>query len=114
MAGGDAFFSKVRNRWTETGADTNGGGVTVTKSAPSTLTWRHVVTQITVSGDVTAIVTVESPASTVLWRKRYSGAFADTVTFVPGTVVGGAGEAILVKISAGTTNTEANISGFTI
>ena len=111
---GDYFFGKVKDRWTSTAADTNGGGVTVTKTAPSPTTKKLIATQISVSGDAAALVTVESPAATVLWRKRYAGSFSDTVTFVPGTVAGADGQAMLVVISAGTANTEANLSGFTI
>jgi len=100
--------------WTETAADTNGGGVTATHSAPPVATHRHVVTDVDVSSDAAALVTVESPSSSVIWRKRYAAAFADSKTFPPGMLIGVAGQAVIVRISAGTTNSEANISGYTV
>lgn len=98
--------------WTETAADTNGGGVTATHAAVTSRT--HVVTGIDVSGDAAALVTIESPASTVLWRMRYADAFTDSKVFPPGVIKGVEGQAVLVKVSAGTANSEANISGYTI
>ena len=98
--------------WTETAADTNGGGVTATHAAETGKS--HVVTGIDVSGDAAALVTIESPSSTVLWRMRYAAAFSDSKVFPPGVIKGASDQAVLVRISAGTTNTEANISGFTV
>jgi hypothetical protein len=57
-------------------------------------------------------VTIESPASTVVWRKRFTGAFNMSETFAPGTIVGPDNQAMLVKISASTTNSEANLDGY--
>jgi hypothetical protein len=98
--------------WTETAADTNGGGVTATHAAETGKTF--IVTGIDYSGDAAALITVESPSSTVLWRMRYAAAFADGRVFPPGVLKGASGQAVLVRISAGTTNTEANISGYSI
>ena len=97
---------------TATGSDTDGGGVTVT--VPAVTNRVHIVTEIAASGDAAALVTVESPASTVLWRQRFSGAFTLNKTFAPGVMKGADGQAVLVKVSAATTNSEANISTYTI
>jgi hypothetical protein len=73
---------------------------------------RHCVTGIQCSGDAAALVTIESPASTVLYRKRFAAAFNMNERFdVP--IVGAAGSAILVKVSASSSNSEANFQGFT-
>lgn len=73
----------------------------------------HVCTSIQASGDAAALVTIESPSGTVLWRKRFSAAFTMSEAFPPGVIQGAGSAAMLVKVSAGTTNTEANIQGFT-
>lgn len=87
-------------------------GVTVTHLANQLGT--HVVTGIQVSGDAACIVTIESPASTVLWRSRQTGAFDRSFSFPLGTMFGADGGAVLVKISASTSNCEANIQGVTV
>lgn len=94
-----------------TGAGTN-AGVTVTVTAPSATQKTRYVTHIACSGDAAALVTIESPASTVLWRKRFAAAFNMSEHFtVP--LPAAAGQDVLVKISASTSNCEANIIGFT-
>lgn len=113
MAGGDYFFGKIKSRWNATGADTNGGGVTVSQAAPGAGK-RNIVTGIQCSGDAAALVTIESPASTVLWRKRFAAAFTMSETFHIGAIGGGDNAAVQVVISAGTANTEANIQGVII
>lgn len=96
--------------WSATGAGTS-SGVTVTKSYIATKT--HKVTNIQCSGDAAALVTVESPASTILYRKRFAAAFNMSEQFdTPLTAA--AGSDILVKISASTSNSEANMQGYSI
>lgn len=107
---GDHFFGKVRARFSATGVGTN-AGVTVTQAAPSDTRRHYTCTGIQVSGDAAALVTIESPASTVLWRKRFAAAFNVSESFQIGTICGAQGAAILVKISASTANCEANIQG---
>ena len=109
----DSFFGKIRTRFSATGVGTN-SGVTVTQAAPSDTARHYTCSGIQVSGDAAALVTIESPASTVLWRKRFSAAFTASEAFPPGQINGAQGAAILVKISASTSNCEANIQGFTV
>lgn len=110
----DGYYSKLRDRWSVTGADTNGGGITITKAAPSSTRQQYVAQAIQCSGDAAALVTIESPSGTVLYRKRFAAAFNYSETFPLGTIVGAGGAAMLVTISAGTTNTEANLQGATL
>jgi hypothetical protein len=109
---GDPFFGKVRKRWQEDAADTDGGGVTATHAAVADR--RHVATHISGSGDAAALVTLESPASTILWRKRFAGAFTFSETLPLGSYVGDENAAMLLKISAATANSEANLAGYEI
>lgn len=93
-----------------TGTGTN-AGVSTTKAATTAKV--HCVTDIQCSGDAAAIVTVESPAATILYRKRFAAAFTMSETFLS-PLEGARGEAILVKVSASTTNSEANLQGYTV
>ena len=95
---------------TATAVGTN-AGVTATLTGVTNNQW--VCTQIAVSGDAAALVTVESPASTVLWRLRMAGAFDRVIPFPPGELKGADGANLLVKISTSTSNSEANIHGYT-
>jgi hypothetical protein len=110
---GDVYFDKIRQRNSASAADTDGGGVTATISDPGDGK-KLVCTGLQASGDAAALVTVESPSGTVLWRKRFSGAFTMSETFVIGTIVGGVSEAMLAKVSASTTNSEVNIQAVTV
>lgn len=85
-------------------------GVTATQAAVTGETL--VCTGISCSGDAAAIVTIESPASTILWRKRFAAAFNISEHFTHPAIAGAKGSALLVKVSASTTNSEANIFGF--
>lgn len=96
--------------WSGTGAGTN-AGVTVTQAAAAGKV--HHVMGIQCSGDAAAIVTVESPASTILYRKRFAAAFNMSEHFdMP--IEGTRDAAILVKVSASTANSEANMQGYTV
>jgi hypothetical protein len=71
------------NETSGTGVGTN-AGVTVTIAA---VTGRFLAaTGIQVSGDAAAVVTVESPSGTVLWRKRFAGAFNVSEPFARGAL----------------------------
>lgn len=102
---------KEGGQFTASGVGTN-AGVTVTVTTTSGAD--TVVTGIQCSGDAAALVTIESPASTVLWRKRFAAAFTMSESFPPGAVKAAAGQSVLVKISASTSNCEANMQGYTI
>lgn len=102
------YEQKVRDLNSGTGVGTS-SGVTVTVTAPGAgEVW--CCTGIQCSGDAAAVVTVESPASTVLWRKRFAAAFNFSEDFEVGEIKSGTANAdMLVKISASTSNCEANI-----
>lgn len=106
----DYYFGKVRARNSATGVGTN-SGVTVTQAAP-TGNRRLVCTGIQASGDAAALVTIESPSGTILYKKRFAAAFTLSESFAPGTIAGAAGAALLVKVSASTSNSEANLQTF--
>lgn len=107
----DPHRRKAEAFWNATGVGTN-AGVTVTKAA--TVGKKHVVTHISGSGDAAALITIESPASTVIWRQRASAAGGFSFTFPPGELECASNTAVLVKVSASTSNSEANIAGYTI
>lgn len=107
--GGDSLFANIVSRWEEDDVGTN-AGVTVTHAAVATQIMT--CTGIQGSGDAAALVTIEAPASTILWRKRFTAAFTFSESFPLGVIRGALNEAILVKISASTSNCEANIQGF--
>lgn len=109
---GDSYFTKVKTRPSNTGVGTN-SGVTVTLNAVATDV--YYCTGIQCSGDAACIVTIESPASTILWRKRFAAAFTLSETFPPGAIQSALkNQAMLVKVSASTSNSEANIQAHTI
>lgn len=107
-----AFLSKVQDRWSATNAAAASGGVSATKAAVTGGT--HNVTNIACSSDAAAVVTIQSPSGTTIWRQRFAAAFAMNVPFYPGVLMGAADEAVLVNVSASTSNVEANINGLTI
>jgi hypothetical protein len=101
----------VEARFALTGSGTT-AGVTVTQAAPTDIADQYLVTGIQCVGDAAAIVTVESPAGTIVWRKQYAAAF--TMSEVFGAVEAGAlpavnGQAVLVKINASTAFCHANM-----
>lgn len=91
-----------------TGAGTN-AGVAVEQAAETGKI--HVATHISGSGDVAAVVTLESPNGTIVWRRRHTAAFV----FGEEVYVRGAtGQALRLEISASTAACEANLSGYSI
>lgn len=109
---GDYLYGQILDRWTGTGVGTN-AGVTVTKAAATGK--RYQVTGIQCSGDAAAVVTVESPSGTKLYQKRFAAAFNMNEKWDVGMLdAGAANQAVLVKISASTSNCEANIQGVSI
>jgi hypothetical protein len=106
------LYKRLSDRWQEDGVGTT-AGVTVTRADPGD-DKALVCTSIQCSGDAAALVTIESPAATILYRKRFAAAFTLSETFPPGVMQGPESEALLVKISASTANCEANFQGYTV
>ncbi len=111
---GDSYFGKVRGRVAATSVTSGAGGFSTTISAPTDTARRYFVTGIQVSGDKACIVTIESPASTVIWRKRQAAAFSFSESFPPGTILGAVGAAVLVKLSDSTSAAESNIQAMLV
>lgn len=86
-------------------------GVTVTVAADGNKT--HELYGMQYSGDAAALVSVESPSGTVIWRKRYAAAFNGESNFER-PLRGATGAALLLKISASTANCEINGQGATV
>jgi hypothetical protein len=110
--GGDGYYEKVTDRWCVTAVGTGSAGVSATKSATSGRA--RTVTGIACSGDAAAVVTIESPSGTKLWQKRFAAAFNMSESFVPGTIQAAGNADILVKVSASSSNSEANLLGLSI
>jgi hypothetical protein len=108
---GPALESQIEERWSVTAADTDGGGVTASKAASGGAGDVHAVTGVQCSGDAAALVTIESPASTVIWRKRFAAAFVMSEEFNESPLLGAPGQLVRVVVSAGTANSEANMQG---
>lgn len=98
--------------WSATGVGTT-AGVTVTHTL-TTGADRPFVGGIQVSGDAAAVVTIESPSGTVIYRKRKAAAFDFSEQFNLPPLKGAQSQNVLVKISASTANCEANIQGYDV
>jgi hypothetical protein len=72
------------------------------------------VTGIQCSGDAAAVVTIESPAGTKLYQKRFASAFTLSDAWPLGNMKGASNQDVLVKISASTSNCEANLQGIDV
>lgn len=105
----DPHRHKAQKFWQEDGVGI-AGTWTLTHAAEATL--RHCVEHISGSGDVATLVTLEAPSGTVLWRKRFTGAFTFSESFPPGLYVGGKNEALVLRFSASTANSEGNMAGY--
>ena len=108
---GDYFYNKDAGRFSATAVGTNAG---VTATVTHVTGQKLHATGIQCSGDAAALVTVESPSGTVLWRKRFAAAFSVSEAWGLGSIVGASGSDLLVKISASTSNCEANIQAIAI
>ena len=95
------------NSFQGSGVGTNAGvTVTITGIAGRKMCPRG----IQASGDLAALVTIESPAGTPIWRKRMTGTgWTLSESFGQAALKGAAGQDVLVKISASTANCEANL-----
>jgi hypothetical protein len=109
--------------WSETAVGTDSGATAthaaqaVTDSAPNdsvTVNRTHIVTGISGHVDADSIVTIESPASTVLWQSKIDISVEGLSFNFPNlTVVGGQGEAILGKIASSSADCQVNLQGIT-
>lgn len=104
---GDPMLAKLGPRAVATNTGTN-SGVSATQATPGT-SKALVCLSIQCSSDAAALVTIESPANTVLWQQRFAGAFALAEEFPFVGIVGASNQAMLVKVSASTAHCEANI-----
>lgn len=108
---GDYFYNYDAGRSSATNVGTTTG---VTAQLNAVTNKRITCRGIQTSGDAACVVTIESPANTVLWRKRFTAAFTMSEAFEPGEITGAVGQALLVKVSASTSNSEANIQGMAL
>ena len=98
--------------WSETAAGTD-SGASATHAAETGVT--HIATSISGHVDADAIITIESPAATVLWQSKIDisvegTSFAFSGLFVPAS----SGGVVLGKIAASSSDCQVNISGFSI
>ena len=108
----DILGDKALGTFYASGVAAASGGLTVTAASASGVV--YIAKHVSGSGDAAALVTIESPASTVIWRKRFAAAFNFTENFTEPIVQGASSAAILAKISANTTNAELQIGGYKI
>ena len=106
------YTQEIVKRWAESAADINGGGIISTHGAIPLQA--HTVTSLQCSGDAAALITIESPPGTIIWRKRYLAGFVMSEIFPPGTIIGAQSAAISLKIDGSTENCEGNFQGFTV
>ena len=111
IPGGDPLLGWIIHRSAASAVGTN-AGISATIAADSGLV--ICCTGIQVSGDAAALVTIQSPSGTTLWRMRFTAAFQWSQSFVPGVVKSDLNAALLVNISASTANCEANIQGVAV
>jgi len=102
--------ANVEARFQGSAVGTN-AGVTVTQAAPSDPNDVYCVLGIQCSGDAACIVTIESPSGTIIYRKRFAAAFTLSERWAQEELMAAAGQAVLVKVSASTSNSEASIQG---
>tara|TARA_Y100000401_G_C8317735_1_gene223499 strand:+ start:374 stop:727 length:354 start_codon:yes stop_codon:yes gene_type:complete len=83
-------------------------------SSSVTVNRTHVVTSISGHTDADSIITIESPASTVVWQSKIDVSVEGTSFNFPGIAVEGVpGAAILGKIASSSSDCQVNISGTT-
>lgn len=104
------FDEQGYGAWNATGVGTN-AGVSVTHTLTTGATYA-ICTGIQYSSDAACVVTVESPSGTPIFKIRHAAAVANQISF-PG-LKGASSQNILVKVSASTTNSEANIQGYDV
>jgi hypothetical protein len=103
----DPVPSRSLKEW-QANAQGTTAGVTLTQAAPTAVGRKHVLEKFEAYGDAAAIVTVESPAATLLWKEQFAGAFNIERTL---DIEGAKDQALLVKISASTAFCGVNAEG---
>jgi hypothetical protein len=111
VPGGDPLLGWIIQRVAASAVGTNAGVSATIAAQPGLVVC---CTGIQVSGDTAALVTIQSPSGTTLWRLRFAAAFSWSQSFVPGVVKSDLSAALLVNISASTANCEANIQGVSV
>ena len=100
----DLFELKIKVKTANRAVGTTAGAsVTLVNSDPKTLLSPL---GIQCSGDAAATIEIQSPAGTLLWRKRFAGAYAFSETFSVGAIRGAGGQNLICVISASTANCE--------
>lgn len=106
----DPHRSKAIGFWNDTQAGGAGANV-LTRAAASSK--RHTVTHIAGSGDAAATVTLEF-GGTVVWQKTFGGAFTFSETLPPGEYTAAVNQAVILRISAATAVSRADMAGYDI
>lgn len=106
----DPHRSKAIDFWNAT-SDGAAGANVLTKAAEAGK--RHTVTHIAGSGDAAATVTLEFGA-TVVWQKTFGGAFTFSETLPPGEYTAAVNQAVILRISAATADSKADMAGYDI
>lgn len=104
--------NKIQGGWLASNSAAASGGVSATKTGVAGET--QMVTGIQCSSDAAALVTIQTPSGTTVWRKRFAAAFNMSENFQPGVITAATGDTVLVNVSASASNVEANINGYTI
>jgi hypothetical protein len=84
-------------------------GVTFTQAAPTVAGRKHVADRVEAYGDAAAVLTIESPAATIIYKEQFAAAFNRDVTELD--VEGAKDQALVVKISASTAFCGVNVEG---
>ena len=85
-------------------------GASATQSAANTDT--YIATALNGHTDTDSLLTIESPAGTVLWESKIDISLEGTTFSFPNLQIrGAAGQAIVGKIASSTSDAQVNISG---
>ena len=103
---------------TNAGASATAAADTVTDTGSNTATTvnrTHIVESLSAHLDADSIITIESPASTVLWQTSVDISVDGTDPHYPGIeIVGVPGQAIIGKIASSSADCQVTITGRTI
>jgi hypothetical protein len=103
---------------TNSGASATAAADTVTDTGTKTafsVDRTHIVESISGHGDADAVITIESPAATIIWESKLDVSAEGFSFNFPGIeVVGVPGQAILGKIASSSADCQVNITGRTV